>query len=422
MYSPDYVTNTFAKKESRVFNQVKRKTDGAGDSFNFMQEYSENPSGSADFTKAQAMGQAAMTAAKQFSVPYYDEFSLFSVSGGFIARTKRKEGGWLPALKDQTDSSFRLAHHRKSVGFYTSGWGELGQVSSPGASTTLTLTKKSHIYRFYQGQKLVLAEELNTTVLRNSGAVGTVSGVNYDAGTLTMAANVTTTWAAAATGDWIFTDGDRQDSATPAKLRMTGLGCAPISDYGTAPTTIGSGFGWVPAAAPAASESFFGVDRSTNSYLYGRIINLVSTPMSLIAALTTGAQTASSIGNAETLLGVMSPTNFTALSNSMQGQARYTEMKGRGGVSFKTIVVYADGIEMPIISDKYCPDEVIYGLDPSTIQYISCGEAPALDDSDGNTILRQASDNGVEGRIVSYETLVHRNPASSFVILTGSTT
>jgi hypothetical protein len=419
MYSPKFVLNTIAKQESRGFNLAEHRTDGGGDSYNFPNMYGENPSGSALFSDAQERAQATGAVAAQFRTLWMPEYSLFTVSGALIAQSRNNAGAWMTHLKLQTDSALRMAMHRKSVAFYTSGWGELGRMSNAAAgNTTLTLSNKSHVYRFMVGMKLVFSSTLNTAALRAGTAI--VVGVDYNAGSLTLDAN-TNAISGLAQNDWIFTSGDRESSVTPTKRRMTGFGGDPDNQAGVMTTTY-TGEGWLPSRAPAGGDSFFGVNRSNNSFLWGNLIDVGVTPMGLAQAVTQGLQTASSIGNGTKFAVLCSPANFTQLANSIQGQRQYTEVPGRGGVSFKTILFFADGVEAPLISDKYCPDEMIYGVDRSGIEYVSCGAAPSLDDNDGKTLIKQASDDGVEGRWNSYETLALRNQGACFQIRTRSTT
>lgn len=406
-YQPQHVLNTISKKSSRLLNLVTHNTNGAGRDYNFLSVVGDNPSGSATMTKAQATGTAQMQLGAQFAVPWFNDYENPTVAGDLIAKTRNDKGGWLPALRAEMDSSLRYAAHRKSIALFTAGWGELGTIGATTtlASNTCQLADPSAIYRFVKGMTIVFSQSLNANGLRNSGGTTelTVLSVNYNTGSFTTAAVGTTTPANLSTitgvalGDVIFISGDRQDSATPSLLRPVGLG-SPL------------GGGWAPIVAPTPGESFFGQDRTQNSFLYSFYVDGRS--MGFAQALVTAAQTASSIGNADSLVGVVSPRQFTNLAISLQGQTQYTEIKGRAGVSFKTIMVYADGIELPVISEKYCVDGVSYVGDPKGIHWTSIGEAPQISDDDGQRMVRQVNDDGVEVRIKSYETCTLENAAS----------
>lgn len=419
MYSPKFVQNTIAAEESKSFKLIQHLSNGSGKDYNFPNMYAEGASGSATFSDAQERAQATGPEAAQFQVPWVTDYSLFTVAGALIAQSRNDAGAWLRHLKLSTDSAFRTAMHRKAVAMFTSGWGELGRMSNAAAaSTTLTLANKSHVYRFYKNQKLVFSSTLNTAVLRAGTAI--VQGVDYNAGTLTLDAN-TNAIAGLAQNDWIFTSGDRENSATPTRKRFIGLGGDPDNRGGTITTTY-TGQGWLPSRAPAAAESFCNQDRSTNSFLWGNLIDLTATPAPLSQAVGSAMQTATSIGHAKKLIIWASPRNFTDIANSIQGQRQFTEVPGRGGFNYKTVLFMADGVEAALMSEMYCPDEMVYGLDMGTVEYVSCGPAPSLDDNDGRTLIKQASDDGVEGRWNSYECMALRNPAGCFQIRTGSST
>jgi len=410
-YQPKHILNTISKKSSRLLNLVTHNTNGAGKDYNFLSVVGDNPSGSATMTKAQATGTSQMQLGAQFTVPWFNDYENPTVAGDLIAKTRNDKGGWLPALRAEMDSSLRYAAHRKSIALFTSGWGEIGSIASTTnlATNVCQLADASAIYRFVKGMTIVFSASLNANALRNSGATTelTVLSVNYNTGSFTTAAVGTSTPAnlntitGIQTGDIIFISGDRQDSATPALLRPVGLG-SPL------------GGGWAPLVAPTGGENFFGQDRTQNSFLYSFYTD--ARTMGIAQALVSSAQTASSIGNADSLVGVLSPKQFTALAVSLQGQVQYTEIKGRAGVAFKTIMVYADGIELPVISDKYCVDAVGYVLDPKAIHWTSIGEAPQISDDDGQRMVRQVNDDGVEVRIKSYETCTLENAAACVTV------
>jgi hypothetical protein len=402
-YTPNFIVNTVSGKASRLFNLITHKTNGSGKDYNFLSVVGDNPSGSAVMSNSQSTGTASMQQGVQFVVPWFNDYETPTVAGDLIAKTRNDQGGWLPALKAEMDSSLRYAGHRKSIALFTSGWGELGQISAAQNLTlaVLTLADPSAIYRFIPGQQIVFSGTLNSSFLRGNGDFLTITGVNYSTGTLQLSAAISTIAAGAggvvAVSDIIFINGDRQNSPTPSLRRPVGLG-SPL------------GGGWAPIVQPTPGESFFGQDRTLNSFLTSFYIDGRSQPLPM--SFVQAAQTTSSIGNADTLVGVCSPRQFSVLANSMQGQVQYTQITGRGGVAFKTIMVYADGIELPVISDKYCVDGVAYVGDPKTLKHTSIGEAPHINHDDGQQMVRQTGDDGVEVRIRSFETLTLEGAAS----------
>lgn len=402
MYTPDFIINTISKKESRLLSLIKHDEGGEGDSVNDLTIVGDNPSGSADFTEAKNRGENSMSDGRQWNIPWYDDYEHPTVSGKLIAQSRGKKGGWFPHLKHEMKSSLRMSAHRRSVALYTAGWGELGVMSNaPAANGNVVLADPSTVFRFVKGQKLVFAPTIATSVLR-AGQSAIVTGVNYAAyrnaaptAHLTLDTN-TNAIAGLAQNDIIFTKGDRQDSATPTKRRPTGLD------------------GWASVVAPVGGENFFGQDRSTNSFLAAWIIDGVT--QGPLQALIEACTMTSTVGSAENLIAVTSVQRFMELSVALQGQVRYTEVKGRGGVGFKTIAIYADGIEVPLLCDKYCRYGVSYVGEPHAFYHPSLGAAPHIAADDGQEIVRQTDDDGVAVRVRAFETFELRNGAAWAVV------
>lgn len=401
-YSPDVVINTISKKESRLLNLVKHHTDGAGKSYSLLTVVGDNPSGSASFAEAQERGQNAQSSGYQFEVDWYDDYQAPSVSKGQIARTRNNKGGWIPVLRHEIDSTLRYSAHRRSVALYTTGFGELATMTNAAAaSPTITLgnprtgaVDRSVAFRFVKGMKLVFSASISANALR-AGQSNVVAKVNYSAGTIDMDAN-TNAISGLAQNDIIFTKGDRQDSVTPARLRPAGLPA------------------WIPTTAPT-STLFYGVDRTENSFLYGWIVDGTTTGKSLSQCLVEAANLCSTVGNADRLVAVMSVDKFIEFS-AAQEDKQYTMITGRGGTGYKALLVYADGIELPVISDKYCLNSEAYVMDPKALDHPSMGQAPHMDDEDGNAVLRQSSDAGIEARTEAFECFAVTNGAACSVI------
>lgn len=402
-YSPKFVVNTISKTGSRLLNLINHDPGGSGDDYNFLSVVGDNPSGSQDFSEAQDRGQNAMSLGAQFKVTWCNDFEVPSVGKDVIAKTKNKAGGWIPQLKHEMDSALRYSQHRRSVALFTSGFGELGTVTNAiGAGFVITLgnprtgaVDRSVVYRFVKGMKLVFSQTISTTALR-AGQSAVITKVDYSLGTITLDTALNAI-GGLTIGDVIFTKGDRQDSVTPARIRPAGLAA------------------WVPTTAPSAAENFFGQDRTTNSFLYGWIIDGTTAGKSMNQCLVEAANQCSTVGGAERLVAVLSPDNFVQLSASLDNK-QYTMITGRGGVGYKALMVFADGVELPVISEKYCPNSEGYVLDPGAIHHPSIGQAPHIDDEDGNQVLRQSAAAGIEVRLEAFECFSNENAAATSVI------
>lgn len=412
MYQPKFVANSICKKSSRAYATISEKTDCSGDSYNFLSVVNDLAAGSANFTTAQTQSQNNTTQiGKQYNVPYFESHEPVNVSGDIVLKTKTKEGGWLPALDMAMKSAMANAAHRHSCRFFASGWGELGRLTHAAdlTSATVTLADPSTVYRFMEGQWLTFSSALGGTLTRGTNTALQIIGVNYNGapgstGHLTLSAALNSV--AAGTGgviaidDFIFLQDDRLAAGT-----------SQVQGAGLAAWLALPGAWFDPAGA---NPTLYGVNRSTNSRLNGNFID--GTKGSLKSALIQAAQTVSSIGNAESPVAYISPNKFTELSNSLDTNQRYTDVKGRAGVGFRTVTVYADGIDLPVMSDKYCSDGQGYVLDVKDAQVNSCGPAPHIDETDGQVLLRQPNSFGYEGRILSLYNYILNNTAACAVI------
>ncbi|HET6280552.1 MAG TPA: hypothetical protein VFH73_06285, partial [Polyangia bacterium] len=374
---------------------IKRDESGSGDTMNFTMIIGDNPGTSATFSDAQAAGQAKSSVPKQFAIPFVDVYSIGSVAGTIIRRSRNNKGAWIQALDNEVESLLRGAVFNQGVHMVGDGFGARGQVSAPGASTTLTLTVPTDVFKFQVGQTLVLGAANATGTLRAGTIV--IAGLDEEAGTLLLTANLTAGIAAAANNDFIFVKGDRQDAATPVRLVEWGWKA------------------WLPATAPSAAENFGGVDRSTNSRMYGRIKDCTGIPLQ--QALIQMCQKLISYGGGKNLICVVSPNNHASMSIALGTQARYVDLKTRGQMGFKQLAVAVTGIDVPIQPCRFLTDTEAYVLDLSTWKLVSCGPAPTLNDyGTGEVLVNMTSDDGIEIRVVCTENFKCFKPAANAVL------
>lgn len=394
-YDPDLILNTISAEEDRILSLIKRDESGSGNTMNFTMLIGDNPGTSATFANAQTTGQAKSSVPKQFAIPFVDVYSIGSVAGTIIRRSRNNKGAWIEALDNEVESLLRSAVFNQGVHFVGDGFGARGQVSAPGASQTLTLVVPTDVFKFQVGMTIVMSSANSTAVLRAGTLV--IDGIDEEAGTLHCTQNVTTGIAAAANNDFIFVQGDRQDSATPTRLVEWGLKA------------------WLPTTAPSGGENFGGVDRSLNSRMYGRIKDCTGVPLQ--QAFIQMAQKLISYGGGKNLVCVCSPNNHANLSIMLQTQARYVDLKTRAQMGFKELAIAVTGIDVPIIASRFLNDTEAYVLDLSTWKLVSCGPAPTLNDyGTGEVMVNMTSDDGIEIRVVCTENYKCTKPAANAVL------
>lgn len=394
-YDPDMVLNTISAEEDKLLSMVKRDESGSGNTINFTMLIGDAPGTSADFLTAQATGQSKSSVPKQFAVPFTDVYSIGSVAGTIIRRSRNNKGAWIEALDNEVQSLLRGAVFNQGVHFVGDGFGARGQVSAPGASQTLTLVVASDVYKYQVGMTLQFGAANATGTLRAGTLI--IDGIDEDLGTLHCTQNVTTGIAAAANNDFIFVKGDRQDAATPVRQVMAGL------------------LAWLPTVKPSAAENFMGVDRSLNSRMYGRIVDGTVGPLqqNLIKA----AQRLVSYSGGKDLIILLSPANHASLAIALQTQVRYTELKGRAETGFREMTVNVSGTDVPIMASRFINDKVAFVLSMSTWKIVSCGPSPTLNDyGTGEVLVNMTSDDGIEIRVVCTENAICKKPAANSVI------
>lgn len=390
-YSQGFIDNAFSKKASRLLSMLKRDTNGSGDTLNFYVDVDEAPGDSTDFSEAQT-GDTSFTGTigSQFSLSWSRNHWVAQIDGLHLMASRNNPGAFMEAAKYAINKKMALAARKMSLCLFTEGWGELGQITSV-SGATFAFSEASNIHRVYPGQRLVFSSALNSAALRSATTL-TVSSVNYNGNSVTCSANLSTV--GGVDNDYVFNAGDRQNSASPSRRLPPGL---PV---------------WIPEqpVTDSSISTLGGVTRSNNTRLYG--IEVDGSSQSVQESLIQAAVDCRSIGNAEKLVAVLSPNKYRELMNDLGSQKQYTDVKGFGGVGFKTILVYADGIEMPVVSDKYCNDLNGWVIDPDTFVLSSMGPAPHINMDDGNKLLRAASSDAVEVRIRSIYQFAPKNPAA----------
>lgn len=384
-YIPTFVEN-MSFHDHKLLAMVKKRTDMSGSTWEQLVEHADLTGGSATFSVAAANALTARMRAVRFALTSVDYYTFATISNKFIRETSGNEGSFKRGLNATYDSAFRRATRALGQGLYRAGWGAIGNVSAPGASTTLTLTNKEDAVNFEVGDRLQLSQSESGHALRDAAAVGTVNAVNYVLGTLTMAANVTTTWAAAANGDFIFREGDREDSATPTRRFPAGL------------------MDWLPDSAPA-STAFFGVDRSVSSRLGGSRYD--GSGQTVDEALIDGSILLARVGGGGADTCLMNPKNYGDLVKILGSKVSYVDVKAgtTGGIGFRALEVFSPAGTIKVIPDRDCVINRAFLLDMSTWSLMSLGPAPDFFDADGLKLLRQASDDGYETRIGYYAQL-----------------
>lgn len=333
-----------------------------------------NPQGrSATFSTAVAnKGNSSIT---DFVLTRAKDYSLASIDNETLEASKGNANAFMEAATTEIDGAIHSATRSLATALYRDGSGAIGRVSSPGASTTLTLVTPEDVTNFEVGMKVQFSSAATTASLRASGATLTVEGVNRSAGTLTMSANLTTI-ASIANNDYINVEGDLE-----AKIK--GLEA------------------WIPNSAPGAT-AFFGVDRSVDVTRLGGV-RVTGTSMPIEEALITLASKIAREGGRPDCC-FMNFENFINLEKALGAKVSYTEFS-KGEVAFRGILIHGPRGPIEVYPDQNCPDAQAYMLQMDTWKLYSLGKAPKILETDGLKMLREASADAVEVRVGYYAQL-----------------
>jgi hypothetical protein len=297
------------------------------------------------------------------------DYGLSSIALEAILASASDEMAFLKMASSEIDNTVRTVARNLAVSMYRNHGAARGQVGSI-SSTRLTLKNVNDVTNFEKGQELV-----QSTADGTSGSLGSgdsvITGVDRRAGVL-IAAN----WTNFSANDFLFRKGD------------FGLGIAGLSD-------------WIPATTPTPGDSFFGLDRSPDTRLYGQFIDA------------SGLTIQEGLENADAQVtiegGVLShvfmhPTDFNSLRKSLGSLVVFDKVRSpdMASVSFSTIKLMGMSGDIQIVPDRNCPQGTAYGLDIKSWVSASLGGAPRVLEGLGNKFIWDATADSIEVRVGYY--------------------
>lgn len=288
------------------------------------------------------------------------------------------------------------------------GYGSLGTVLAVNASPAYFDTQADRINRYVPGMTLVTCDDEATSTL--DGTALTVTGTDPDLGRVFV--NSSPAGASWDVGDHVFISGSRQNSATPAKLVLTGL------------------LGWVDSTAPSGATgpspaSIFGVDRSNRWELSGHRINASTAGLDHEGALIRGANRLKQIAGVRADTCFVSNADWEILcADKSAVKTLQITNANKYQVSFSGIELLTDGGTMKVIADAYVPQGTAWMgpfQDRKYAPFIgySGGSLVNIDDKDGLPFRRKV-DGTVGYEMLLYARLQYIVPApGKFLVCSG---
>ena len=349
--------------------------------------YYTRPQGrSATFATAQSNASASKIG--EFLLTRKSNYGVATISGEAVAASEGDRFSFLNAMTTEIDGVMRSVGDSISKSLFRDGSGAIGRINNSSFSTTaLDLVTDMDSLNFEVGMVLQVSGTKSGGSVR-SGTL-TVYGVSRGAASnqITMSGNLSG-WSSVAQNDYIYQAGD-YDGA------ITGLE------------------GWLPASAPG-STAFFGQDRTADvSRLGGQRYD--GSSGTITEALIEGAALCAREGGKPDYL-FCSFADFVSIEKAMNAQVQ-REVKQSDSISgYRSLEFYAPHGVVKVVPDKDCPGGTAYLLQLNNWSLMSIGPAVQLTELDGNRVLRQSSDDGIEVRVHSYSQLACDAPGHNCVI------
>lgn len=360
---------------------------------------------SATFSNAQNNQTAPQLAS--FFVYRVANYQLATITNELLEATRDDAGSFIRESKLVMDTAFRNISNDLALDLYSDGSGSRGQISAI-SSGVITLTDANQVVNFEVGMSLVSYSISGSTYTQSTGAaVGYVIAVNRYSGTVTVSttaggsAGTPTNWSAV-NFPYLGVEGDvafGAISATTSFKKVSGLGA------------------WFPQTAPGVSDSFWGVNRSQDSRLYGVIAQNTASE-TIEEALIDGASLVAREGGHPDMC-FMNFASYAALEKSLGSKVQYVDVKHEeADISFAGIRIHAPYGPIMVIPDRNCPSRTAYLLSMNTLKFRSLGRAPhiltyGLEGLEG---LRVGTADALEIRIGYYGNLVCNAPCWNAVV------
>lgn len=386
LYPQDMLETTYLE-ECPLLAILDKSDDWQGNPMRIAMEIGAAP-GSHTFSAAQSVSGYPTNIGMDLT--WVRDYTVVRITTEAIRASRGDAGSLVRGIKQQVDSA--LYTQKKSLGLdiYRSGTGSRGRIASGADSTTLTLTDPNDAFNFEVGDVLVSNNVDSSAGI--SANTGTVGGIDYDAGTLTVLGGGN--WHADFdTSDYLFRSGD-------ASAALSGLAA------------------WLPTTAPSATP-FFGLDRTQSSRLSGvRYAYTVAADGTMERYIVNFATRVCRLGGKPNVC-VMNPLRWGNLVNELGDKCRYDRLMGKKGdgseasFGFEVISIMGPKGMIKVLADPYCPYDNLYLLDTSKWKFKTLGPMGWIHEAGTAQWLTMASADSYEARLGWYGQLYSTFPGSS---------
>lgn len=379
IYRPQNVQN-LTYKNKVLFGLLPKFEGFGGRNMPVVLEYG-NPQGrSTTFSTAQS--NATEVKLEDFLLTRVNDYSVATITGEVIEATRGDSMAFLQALKTKINGAMNSLANSIETKLFRGGTGSIGTVGSyTGSATTFTLTQIEESPCYEVNMELVSSAADGGSL--DSGNA-TVTAINRTTGVLTS----DSAWDAQITGfaanRYLYVQGDAQNG-------------------GSALTTTAGLSAWFPATAPAAGSSFFGVDRSPDSRLYGLYKD--GTGGAPLEEVLIDSQSIAAREEGAPNIAVMHHAQYRRLIKELGAKKDYTQLTARSAkgmvaeVGYRGVVVEGDHGPVSCVAANKCQANIAWVLSVDGLLLATLGNATKFLMEDNLRILRQASADGYEVRL-----------------------
>lgn len=389
----DYYTDDKVKEmsfgENPFFAFVKKERGVMAGGRRYVQvvEFGNPGGSSADYSTAMTNGYASNY--EDFLIPRKKQYQRVMVDHELLFATGGQRESFRKAL-DEFDRGLKSLGEKIGRRMYRTQGGSIGKMAnSTTNTTTITWADKASGFNTHKGATLVFAAADGTGSLRAGGATTTVSSVDIEGGTVTVADNLGTKITAIGTTDYVFQQGDFNQCLAgledwlPVDNRTTQLATTFNSvDRSQAPDYLGGIY----------------MDGTTMGGLDEVIIKLVAKVQKY------GGQTSHIFANPESL------SDLELLSNSkMRIVAELnTKLIGENGdvlVGFSGYKAIVGGRTVKVYPDRNCPSNRLYAVQLDTWTLWHTGQLVNWlgEQYTGSKMQPAQNDDAAEARLGSYQ-------------------
>lgn len=371
-----------AMRDHPFYSMINKRPNRFGEDARYFIRYANSQAIGNVFSTIQTRAESTSSKGVQMAMTPATKYGAITIDGVSLARSEGNKAAIVKLTTLETEGVLEEMGDSNAHDLYRTTNGTLGQISSGGGTTTLTLTGAGTARNFKVG--MPVAADTQADGAGTSHGTQVVTAVNYAANTIDIDAA-----GSFANNDFLFRESMDNNSAVEG-----------LADH-------------FPLTAPVfASDSFRGIDRGVSPELLAGVrIDDTATSIEENAGLVGIQINENTKKQADCLF--INPINYWTVVKRANAKVEYDHVGSSGdtaGYGFKYFWVHTPAGSLKCYSDPDCPRDRGYVLKMSDC-HLAHAKAPVhIIDDDGDLVQRQANDDGVETRLRSITNAYFHHP------------